>query len=370
MANVLANGIFGLYKRMFEKGSGSIVGSKRLIRNYTVNAYDMTGQIIFLLGYLASLSPLVLAQSVAVGWLEFPVLILQVVYFAAVTLKYYCHIPTLECYYSKFNTGYYGLATGLKKSDLKGNAGLIGEYRSYVLSRMLKIPHRVLFNVCVPMPNGNFQEVDCIIITAKCICVLECKNRGGYISGNINDKIWIQRIGSQVHEVDNFYLQNQKHTMAIEQFLLDRGILENGVRSCVNICFSTGDLRMDISGTAADFICGDLKYICKKMNRYFGDDTGSAEIIDEIYEELLPYALYTKEEREAMIRRRTDIGTNTNKFALGEFVVKYIDGGIPELGITTDVMIRFNNVYTQMLVGDRKGEFWLTRTDIPERYIV
>ena len=81
-------------------------------------------------------------------------------------------------FFKNYKQSSYHLATGVTKKELYRDAGLQGEFKAYVLSRQLDIPHRILYNVCVPMKNGNFQEVDAVIITENLVYAIECKNRG------------------------------------------------------------------------------------------------------------------------------------------------------------------------------------------------
>lgn len=279
----------------------------------------------------------------------------------------------IYAFWEKFKNSKYHQATGVSRKKLYFDGGLQGEFKAYVLSRQLEIPHKVLFNVCIPMKNGNFQEADAIIITKNLLYVIECKNRGGVFKGEFDEKDWVQYIGSQEHSTENIYMQNQKHTMAIDQLLLESGIIQNGQIACINVILRCGDFKISAekSKLPYDLIYGDNKYVLdgiRKWENMLGD-SGDDGIMEEVYEFLLPYSLYTQGEREQMMAERKVRSVN-KEFKLGPFRTAWIKGGIP--GITDDgedVLIRTNDIYTQVKIGDAtEGECWQTRTDIPERY--
>lgn len=166
-----------------------------------------------------------------------------------------------------------------------------------MLSKKLNIPHKTLYNVCVPMPNGNFREVDAIIITSQDIFVLECKNRSGNFSGHYTSQMWLQHIGSQEHEVPNIYLQNQEHIAAIEYYLKSKGLMHD-FGTCHNMLLSNGHMSLELSGSAANFYYGDIDFlkkniqeICTKASARSGED---AAFIDNVCLALLPQRNFTQ----------------------------------------------------------------------------
>ncbi len=296
-----------------------------------------------------------------------------VVWTVLLILSFY-DLNVLEAFFVGYKKSDYYLATGNRRRDIWTNKGLQGEFMAYVLSRELKIEHRTLYNVCVPMENGNFQEVDAVIITGNMIYVLECKNRAGSFVGTYEDATWKQYIGRAVNECSNIYIQNQKHTMAIDQLLLKKGIIENGESVCMNCVVCAGIAAFPGDNVPSDFVFGmrrDMVKIIQDAEKLISsaNDGGSEGIMQEIYELLLPYALYTNEERETMMQTRDRIAKNSHEFSVGSFQVVHVPQGIQ--GVSDDgeeVIIRRNRIYTQILLMDGSRSFWQTRTDIPSRY--
>lgn len=350
-------------KRLYEKSIMALIGSKKLFKVRVVHAHDVPRQAMELILFLLLFSPLYyLAQQIADGALVFSeaqltmIKIVVQVYQYTLLAMYFFNWEVVETILFGYKKSSYYQATKERRRDIYKDAGLIGEFKSYVLTRTLKIPYKVLHNLCIPMPNGNFQEIDTVILTNNIIYVVECKNRGGGFYGTYDSPIWTQRIGRQVYETENIYLQNQKHTMALDRFLLEKGLIQNGESVCLNAVFTTGEMTMPKEGAPLDFLFGDARalrrYIERNEKRY-DDGTDTSEKMHRIYEALLPYALYTKEERKAMMQVRQTRSQN-KEFALGEF--QYRQNG--------DDLIRYNRVYTQVQLTDSKKQCWQTRTDL------
>lgn len=358
----------------YNKGVMPLLGSKWYVKNRKVKRSDgeklllFAGIMILFMLPAASINYLVSYTEASDLLVNFLIIFMRV-YTVCLSLYLIFDLDTLQCYLFGYNNSVYYLATGLDKSTVAHDQGLIGEYKGYVLSRGLKVPHKVLYNVCVPMRNGNFQEVDSIIITRNIIYVLECKNRGGKFVGKYDEKKWVQYIGSQQHEAENIYMQNQQHTMAIDQFLLDKGIIQNGQNVCINVVFAGADMQLPKENQPLDFVFGGMKYVRKYINENdarFDDGTDTTALMNCIYEALLPYALYTPDERKAMMAQREEM---MKSFSKGEFVYRTYPDGIPGVTNTGEAaVVRFNRIYRQLLISDGKSSCWQTRTDIPDSY--
>lgn len=371
-----------LEKNHFNKGIGPIIGSKRWISLKTKHNADMGYRVVLLILFFIVMSPVFWCKNFrpdeTAGYFEQSVLpiiltVAGMVYMITVFMIYALDLDATECYFRGYRKSSYKLASGVRKKDLKRNKGLVGEFKGYVLSRRLRVPHKILYNVCLPMPNGNFQEIDSIIITRNIIYVLESKNRGGVFVGNIDDANWTQYIGRQEHEVKNIYVQNQKHTMALDRFLLEKKIIENGQNVCINTVFSTGDMKLSVDRVPLDFIFGNMRFIkryIEKNDENFDDGTDTSGIMMQVYDALLPYSLYTEEERQMLMQHRT-IRSEQKRVPFRPFKKNVIPNGIP--GITEigkPAIIRYNNVYTQLQISCGDGICWQTRTDIPTKYLV
>ena len=376
LGNQLANAAFhkaaDVEQQKFKSGMMPLLGSKRLVKLKTIYAHDMTFRLLYLGLVFLMWSPYLMMQNnfkkVEMDeTLESIFLGIGLIYALSATLLYFMDLDTAECYLSGYKKSHYYLATKEAKRDIPRSEGLIGEYKGYVLSRTLRVPHKTLHNVCVPMRNGNFQEVDTIIITPNIMYIVECKNRGGEFVGEYDEPKWTQYIGSKAHETKNMYMQNQGHTMAIDQFLLDRGIIENGQNVCMNVIFTTGDMKLPTRNQPLDFIWGNTSKVRKYIEaneKRFNDGTDTTGIMNAVYEALLPYALYTSDERAAMMKLR-DIRSESKEFALGGFCKEYWEEGV--VGVTKPgeiAEIRSNKVYTQVRIKDGIKSCWQTRTDL------
>lgn len=260
----------------------------------------------------------------------------------------------LMCYYNK-KSEYYR-ATGVTKEDISKDKGLAGEFNAYVLSKKIKAPHRTLYNVCVPMPNGNFQEVDAIIITPHLIYVLECKNRTGYFEIDFNKENWIQYIGSQKHVVPNIYLQNQEHIIAIDHYLLSKEVF-NESPIYRNLVLTGGDFfcNTDIE-SPEEFFLGDMFEMAKVIERneqQIKKNRGE-DFMNNVYMALLPYALNGKTAKENMVHEREmrgqrgEITRGNYRYYRFENDASIAEDTIIALLSEENVLLRKDNVYTQI----------------------
>ncbi len=291
---------------------------------------------------------LLMQAAILVGWY---MLMLLIVY----------DLDAVQCLFNKKSEFY--RATGHTKKDILRDKGLAGEFTAYVLSKKLNIPHKTLYNVCVPMPNGNFQEVDAIIITSHDIFVLECKNRSGNFSGHYTSQMWLQRIGSQKHEVPNIYLQNQDHIAAIEYFLKSKELMHE-FGTCHNMLLSNGRMSLEVSGSAANFYYGDIDFlkkniqeICTKASAREGEDV---TFIDNVYLALLPYGLNGTSRKEQMLKERE---ARKKEFAKGEYCYYKFDGNtVDHEKLYKGDLLRKNKVYTQIVtpLKDGKSFYYIT----------
>ena len=359
-------------KESYRNGMMPLLGSKLMYNCKVKHAHSMMyklmvyGSIIFGLFYAPIL---IFAQATQTESVLAAKLALQVFFPYIIAGLFICifDLDTLECCLRGYKKSSYYLATKLGIKEISRDEGLIGEFKGYVLSRTLKVPHKILHNVCIPMRNGNFQEIDTIIITRNIIYVVECKNRVGKFVGKFEDKEWVQYLGNQEKVVENIYLQNQQHTMALDQFLLDRGIIQNGQNVCMNVVLTTGKMKLAADNVPLDFVMGNARKVRKyieSMDKVFDDGTDTSGIMNQIYKALLPYALYTNIERSMMMEER-NVRSFTKEFAKGEFCTQWVLTGIS--GVTNPgekAEVRSNNLYTQVKIQNGKASCWQTRTDI------
>ena len=98
--------------------------------------------------------------------------------------------------------------------------GQFGEYLTdYILSKV-KSYNRVLNNLYIPIGYGKTTEIDLVMIHKKGIFVIESKNYGGWIFGNLDQKQWTQCFPNR--EKYRFYnpiMQNRTHVNALSRQL-------------------------------------------------------------------------------------------------------------------------------------------------------
>ena len=275
----------------------------------------------------------------------------------------------LMCYYNK-KSEYYR-ATGVTKEDISKDKGLAGEFNAYVLSKKIKAPHKTLYNVCVPMPNGNFQEVDAIIITPHEIYVLECKNRTGYFEIDFNKNIWIQHIGSQKHEVPNIYLQNQDHIIAIDNYLLSKEVINESI-VYMNLVLTGGDFFSNNVKIPDNFSLGDMFHLAKviERNERHNQHNRGEDFMNNVYMALLPYALNGKTAKENMVHEREmrgqrgEITKGNYRYYRFKNDVPIVEDSIIALLSEENVLLRKNNVYTQIGFFDEPSYYWFAAPTI------
>lgn len=150
-------------------------------------------------------------------------------YFSKVCEKYYSSI-----YYQ---------CTGYNFEEVISDKGKAGEYMLEKTVHNLRYNnitnYKLLFNLCVPEPNGLFQEIDAVLIVGRNIFVYEIKNRSGEIScNNFNDNDWFQKYGREVYSFYNPIKQNEEHRVALTHYLTENSITNIGVIANV-VTFAT-----------------------------------------------------------------------------------------------------------------------------------
>jgi hypothetical protein len=291
---------------------------------------------------------------------------LAILFCLLVWLSPYYDWDAVQCFMNK-KSSYYR-STGVTKKDLWEDKGLMGEFNAAVVSQKLTMPHKILYNVCVPMPNGNYQEIDAVIISEKAIYVLECKNRQGTFVGNIEGKTWVQKIGDQENETHNIYQQNQEHIYALEYFLKSKGLMEMGHAICGNLVLTNGDFTLEMDGgeLPVNFACGDNILIAKFVQKLEAvqDEREDKLFMNKVYMALLPYSLNTKEKRENMLITRQTRSMN-KEFDRKSYKYYHFPNGIP--GVWDDeTILRRDEVYTQLSykMEGSSYTYWVTRPDL------
>lgn len=90
--------------------------------------------------------------------------------------------------------------------------------------RLLKrgIPAQTIFHdLCLETKNGEFSQIDVVVVTTEGIIVIEVKDYGGWIFGNGNHSHWTKVLayGKKKYRFYNPIKQNRRHIVAIRQEL-------------------------------------------------------------------------------------------------------------------------------------------------------
>lgn len=272
-------------------------------------------------------------------------------------LIYDCDV--VQCLFDE-NSEFYR-ATGLTNEDILKDKGLAGEFNAYVLSKKLTIPHKTLYNVCVPMPNGNYQEVDAVIITSRTIFVVECKNRVGHFEGCYGAELWTQYIGGQQHDVPNIYLQNQEHIFAIEYFLKSQEIMPD-FDTCRNFLLTGGNFVLHTTDhMPANFAFGDIDFLRKATMKCYNmaPECSIENFMEKAYMALLPYSLNSSGQKASMLRER-EMRAQNREFEKGQYRYYRCRNGVPVFENTKkECLFRKNEIYTQLLLEEEgKPGYW------------
>ena len=254
--------------------------------------------------------------------------------------------------------------------------GLLGEYYNYLLGEHIKGYHKMLFNVCVPMPNGNYQEIDAILFTETCIYVIESKNRSGLFSGEVNGEEWVQNSwkGSFSNTLKNPLFQNANHITALDYLLKsDTSLSENTMKSIHSTLYY---YNLIIFGEGAKFDLDDglissqgfinrkkaIKFF-KKLHKE--DKSLKVEELEEIYNALLPYSIFSGDERESMMLQRERRSLNKDFEMRHSYRYFIYNDYIPYYEVYgTGMNIRTDGIYTEYYDTQNKNWYVLIGADM------
>ena len=102
------------------------------------------------------------------------------------------------------------LAQYLKKAKIEF-IGKVGENRTLNIVQSINNSFKVMQNLFIPIANGYYTEIDTVLITDKCIFVIETKNYSGWIFGDEKSKYWMQILYQSKHQFYNPIMQNATH---------------------------------------------------------------------------------------------------------------------------------------------------------------
>lgn len=187
---------------------------------------------------------------------------------------------------------------GLQSDGDLGEEKIFKELNGFFLTDYYK---KILQNVYVPLKNGNFTEVDLIMIHTSYIFVIESKFYQGWIYGSENQKYWTQVFSKQKkYRFYNPIMQNQTHINALSRFLnIDKSkfisyIVFSNICNLKEVPANTENCRL----IKRDNLFFEVKKLFKSDIKNF-----SRIEIDEMYNKLSPLTNTSEEVRKQHIQR-------------------------------------------------------------------
>ncbi len=168
-------------------------------------------------------------------------------------------------------------------SDSQELAGIKGEkFVQHFLNLLKKDDEYLLTNLLLPYGKNRKAEIDMVLITRKGVFCIEVKTWSGHISGNNDDKYWIQTFDDERRESKrhpNPVIQNEGHTDILYRLLnrsyqIDNVVifqnLEDGSRIKSNYCYSLSQFMTCYKHYDNEITIEDVKSIYEKVKTYVG----------------------------------------------------------------------------------------------------
>lgn len=155
---------------------------------------------------------------------------------------------------------------------------------------------KVIKNATIPKKDGNYNEVDLIVLDVKGIFVIKVKNITGKIKGNWDEKnLKVEHPGGETFDLINPIDLNSYNFFALKDIL---GLKTNYFRSVIVFGDNT---YIDSYRSVPHFarLC-KVEQLINSMNRLASkyNTTLEAYEIDTIYEQLLPLVNQEKDKKE------------------------------------------------------------------------
>lgn len=144
------------------------------------------------------------------------------------------------------------LAFGILKSDSKAKilkSGIEGEASTALTLAQLPADYTVVQDVYVTFDGGR-SEIDSIVVGKTGVFVVETKNMNGYITGDIDDKDWVQHKVGRGGTPYNHTFYSPVKQVNTHIYRLAHYLRKNGVRTYINgiVYFSNPEGAFTITG--------------------------------------------------------------------------------------------------------------------------
>ncbi len=274
---------------------------------------------MFCIGVSTFLFGLLFGPYLQTAWREKGLLAVLDVVFYILLLAFMALAPLLYLYDRKKlwkvlhykDTEYYR-QTHIPFHEMVADKGLCGEFLAYLYFSDLPVYNRVLMNAIIPRENGDFSEIDLICLTPGRIMVVESKNRGGRLRGNLSDPKWVQILPGCENPMGNPIMQNETHIFVLQNYINSH--IGSSISSLADSTTYTNAIFMANyeSGIDCFYDCPTLTfphailYPCQveDLRAAASENLYSKEQIDQMADLLYPATQYTKEERRAFVVSR------------------------------------------------------------------
>lgn len=174
--------------------------------------------------------------------------------------------------------------------------GAIGEkVVAHKLSHLDKNKYKILHNVFLPSTHSGYSQIDHVIVSCFGIFCIETKAYTGIISGNANEKEWLQTIYQKKNTIYNPLWQNYSHVKTLETMISDGYPKAN----IIPIVVFTKTKRVYVQGSSSLCFVEDL---LQKINNY-NTETVTVSECDEIYERISRAHIHDKKLWESHVQR-------------------------------------------------------------------
>ena len=174
--------------------------------------------------------------------------------------------------------------------------GIFGERTvARKLSKLDKNNYKILHDLLLPSINGNFSQIDHVIISRFGIFCIETKAHVGIISGNIHEKEWMQTIYQKQTKFYNPLWQNNSHVRTIKNIIS----AQYPKVLIIPIIVFTKAKRVYAQGTTSLCNTDDLIQKIESYTNIIYDES----VCNEIYAILSQAHVYDKRLREVHVQR-------------------------------------------------------------------
>lgn len=177
------------------------------------------------------------------------------------------------------------------KSEQKG---LIGE--KYIHEQLLTLGNKyiVLHNVYVPKLNGEYSQIDHLVISQYGIFAIETKNYSGAIFGDERENEWKQVLNGKSYYFYNPLKQNQKHIHFLKNYFKHKKIHRCQVNSIITF---SNNVEFNLSRDLKDDTLLHFEEVTNHIKKYQNTIINKIEM-RKILNAIEPLASDTEEERK------------------------------------------------------------------------